>query len=746
MTLFARMLPLALVLGTISVLGLGHPDLLRHAAISILGTGAGLAWIIAGVRRHRPQGRIATLLLGAAALNCAAMIAWYAPVLAGGDATLAQPSIADALWLVADPLLGAALLYALTRRERPLHVILDVLTIAAALALIAGVTLIGPDLATSIAPAKVRMTQLCYVVSDLFVLSAALRVILAPRGRPPALWLLAAAGVGLVWSDFAWNWLTISGDYMPGTWADVGWIVQPLLLGLAALHPSLRGLGTGERPADADLRPAAIVVLAGALLVAPLALGSHAVAAFVPDVDDAPESGLAVMIGGTLLAALVVTRFLLLLRRTRALADAAAIAAHRTESRYRTLIEQNPAIIVVFEIDEGGQRAQPVYVSPQTEIVLGIPAETWIEDYDSVLALIHPEDGPTVVNAFQQAVATGSAAPIEFRALRADGDEIWLGDAGAVRTVESGVRYVQTMLFDITHAKRAQAERETIEQELRLSQKLEAVGQLAAGIAHEINTPTQFVGDTVGFLREAFEDMMALHAQVRAEVETGVQDGTVSPELLDRVRDAEETADLEYLRERVPAGFERAEDGVRRVGAIVGAMREFAHPTADKAPQDLNAALRNTLVVASSEYKYVAELETDFGDLPPVLCNGGDIKQVFLNLIVNAAHAIEEAGSGEEEARGTIRIRTRAAGDHVLISIADTGCGIPADVADRIFDPFFTTKEVGRGTGQGLAIARTLIVERHGGSLTFETASGEGTTFHVRLPIGGGRLAAQVAA
>jgi signal transduction histidine kinase len=286
-----------------------------------------------------------------------------------------------------------------------------------------------------------------------------------------------------------------------------------------------------------------------------------------------------------------------------------------------------------------------------------------------------------------------------------------------------------------------------MEQELRLGQKLEAVGQLAAGIAHEINTPTQFVGDTVGFLRDAFEDIMGMHAQVRAELAAGVEAGTVTPELLDRVRDAEETADLEYLRERVPAGFERAEDGVRRVGAIVGAMREFAHPTADKAPHDLNAALRNTLVVARSEYKYVAELETDFGDLPPVLCNGGDIKQVFLNLIVNAAHAIDQTrGADDEEAHGTIGIRTRAVGDHALISIADTGCGIPADVADRIFDPFFTTKEVGRGTGQGLAIARTLVVERHGGSLTFETVPGAGTTFHVRLPIGGGGLAMQVAA
>jgi signal transduction histidine kinase len=273
------------------------------------------------------------------------------------------------------------------------------------------------------------------------------------------------------------------------------------------------------------------------------------------------------------------------------------------------------------------------------------------------------------------------------------------------------------------------------EQDLRLGEKLEAVGQLAAGVAHEINTPTQFVGDTVGFLREAFEDLMGLHRQVRRELDAAAESGALPAGLLERVAEAEEAADLEYLTERVPAAFDRADDGVARVAAIVGAMREFAHPpTAEKTPQDLNATLRNTLVVASSELRHVADLETNFGDVPRVVCNIGDITRVCLNLIVNAADAIEESGE-----RGTITIGTRADDDHVVISIADTGCGIPPAVAERVFDPFFTSKEVGRGTGQGLAIARTLVVERHGGTLTFETAADEGTTFHVRLPVDGER-------
>jgi signal transduction histidine kinase len=157
----------------------------------------------------------------------------------------------------------------------------------------------------------------------------------------------------------------------------------------------------------------------------------------------------------------------------------------------------------------------------------------------------------------------------------------------------------------------------------------------------------------------------------------------------------------------------------------------------EMAPADLNAAIENTLIVAANEYRYLAELETDLAELPPVYCNIGDINQVLLNLIVNASHAIADANgsAGATDAKGTIRVGTRIDGDDVLITVADTGCGIPDDVSSRIFDPFFTTKDVGRGTGQGLAISRTIVNEKHGGSLTFQTAAGEGTTFELRLPL-----------
>jgi two-component system NtrC family sensor kinase len=250
---------------------------------------------------------------------------------------------------------------------------------------------------------------------------------------------------------------------------------------------------------------------------------------------------------------------------------------------------------------------------------------------------------------------------------------------------------------------------------------LEAVGELAAGIAHEINTPTQYVGDSVRFLRHAFDDLLRLH-DLQRELREAAEAGTVTPELLDRVREAEEIADLDYLRERVPSALDRAEDGLGRVTAIVAAVREFAAPRRAKAPVDLNQALRTTLVVATNAYKYVADVETDFEPLPLVVCHGGDLNHVFLDLLFNAARAIGDCGT-----RGTIRVRSRAHNDHVLISIADTGCGMPAAVARHVL----TTSE----QGGSLTVAHA-VIQRHGGTLTFETAPGEGTTFHVRLPVG----------
>jgi two-component system NtrC family sensor kinase len=286
------------------------------------------------------------------------------------------------------------------------------------------------------------------------------------------------------------------------------------------------------------------------------------------------------------------------------------------------------------------------------------------------------------------------------------------------------------------------SKQERLETELGHARKLEAVGQLAAGIAHEINTPAQFLGDSLQFVKEAFDEVLALMERYRGCVMELARDGP-REDVLQALREWEEAADIHYLREHVPGSFARCFEGLSRVTSIVRAMKEFAHPDQrEKSPADINQALRATLTIARNEYKYVADVETEFSELPPVACHIGDLNQVFLNLLVNAAHAIGDAVTGSER-RGAIRVRTALEGANVRIEIEDTGSGIPAAVRSRIFEPFFTTKEVGKGTGQGLAIARSIVVDKHKGSLTFETVEGKGTTFTIRIPIGAAECARQ---
>lgn len=280
-------------------------------------------------------------------------------------------------------------------------------------------------------------------------------------------------------------------------------------------------------------------------------------------------------------------------------------------------------------------------------------------------------------------------------------------------------------------------ERKKLETELHQKQKLESLGQLAAGIAHEINTPTQFVSDNTRFLRTTFDELIPLLHQCS---ELGSFDGSDQDlrTALELMAGTVAKIDLAFLSAEVPTALDDSLGGLERISEIVRAMKEFSHPGArGMVPVDLNHNLKSTATVARNEWKYVAEMEFDLApDLPQVTCLPNDVNQVFLNMIVNAAHAIDDARKKQGTSElGRIRISTRQAGANVEVRISDTGCGIPPELRARVYDPFFTTKEVGKGTGQGLAISHNVIVERHGGRIELESEVGVGTTFIVSLPV-----------
>lgn len=279
-------------------------------------------------------------------------------------------------------------------------------------------------------------------------------------------------------------------------------------------------------------------------------------------------------------------------------------------------------------------------------------------------------------------------------------------------------------------------ERQEMEAELRLSQKLEAVGQLAAGIAHEINTPMQYIGDNTHFLKTAFSNMMAVVDAYETAVESAVSAAAAGT--MDQAKAVAARNKLSFLRNRVPRALDATLEGVGNVSRIVQAMKNFSHvDNEERVPSDINAAIESTVTISKNEWKYVADMNLELDpSMPLVPCFAGELNQVILNLIVNAAHAVHDFVDAPSGERGTITIRTSHADGHAEISITDTGGGISENVRDRIFDPFFTTKEVGRGTGQGLSIARRIVVEKHGGDLSFDTESGKGTTFFIRIPMG----------
>ncbi len=411
------------------------------------------------------------------------------------------------------------------------------------------------------------------------------------------------------------------------------------------------------------------------------------------------------------------------------------IALREAERRYRGIFDN--AIIGIYQSTPGGRILSANHAMA---LIFGYDSpEDMISSIGDIShqVYVHPRRREEFARSMDE---LGAVQSFECEVFRKDGSKIWLS-IGARAVSENGavVRY-EGMCEDIT-------ERKLLHGQLLQAQKLESVGQLAAGIAHEINTPTQYIGDNVRFLKDAFQDLSGLLKNYERLL-PAAKDNPLSCQAVREVEAAAERADAGYLMEEIPKAIDQTLEGVTRVATIVGAMKEFSHPgSKEKTPLDLNRAIGSAITVSRNEWKYVSDMETDFDpSLPRISCLEGEFNQVILNLIVNAAHAIGDVVKKGDAKKGRIKVQTRSCPGWAEIRIQDTGTGIPEKVRTRVFDPFFTTKEVGKGTGQGLAIARSVIVDKHGGSIHFETEEAKGTTFIIRLPYDGKALAAKLVA
>lgn len=418
---------------------------------------------------------------------------------------------------------------------------------------------------------------------------------------------------------------------------------------------------------------------------------------------------------------LIVRKAIQSLVREAELAQAAA-AMQEYRELCRLVMETSPDAILVTGLD-GTVR----HSSSQARLLLGNHGGE-LEGCE-LFSLVDELDRERASSTWDKCLDSGTVRDICLRFTTLDGRS-FQGEVSAAVTRDSrGAPEGYVVVVRNVDA------REQMEMESRHAQKLEAIGQLTSGIAHEINTPLQYMGNSLEFLGESCGSLLDLLAGYRRMCKLASA-GRITQENMQCLRDAEASADADYLAEELPAMVRRVTEGVSRVSDIVQAMQRFAHPDRmEKSLVDVNEGLRSTLLVARNAYKYSAKVVTELGELPLVPCSPGPLNQVFLNLIVNATHAIQER-LGDSGLKGVIRLRSWAEEDSVVISVSDTGCGIRPELGDRVFEPFFTTKGQARGTGQGLAISRC-IVEKHGGQLTFESEVGKGTAFFVRLPAAG---------
>jgi len=405
--------------------------------------------------------------------------------------------------------------------------------------------------------------------------------------------------------------------------------------------------------------------------------------------------------------------------------ERAQAALRESEEKYRLLVENIPDVAWTAD-----QQGKCLFISSNFERVCGYtPEEIYGEGGSRWAKQIHPDDLARVCASYALLFTERRMLDLEYRIQRKDGVWIWVHEKAVSTHEKDGVMYADGLLSDIT-------ERRVLESQLRQAQKLESIGQLAAGIAHEINTPLQYVSDNTRFVQDGCRELTAMMGKYRELLEAN-RHGDLSPQLMDEVEAMIEESDIEYLMTEIPQAIEQSLEGAGQVTKIVRSIKEFAHPgVAEKQAADLNKAIESTITVARNEWKYVAEMTTDFDShLPLVPCLLGEFNQVVLNLIINASHAIGDVVGDGAKGKGQITISTRHDEKWAEIRVSDTGSGIPDGIRTRIFDPFFTTKAVGKGTGQGLAISHHVVVEKHGGQIAFESQVGQGTTFIIRLPL-----------
>ena len=401
---------------------------------------------------------------------------------------------------------------------------------------------------------------------------------------------------------------------------------------------------------------------------------------------------------------------------------------HRTRAEKSLLIYREIILNTAEAIIVTGADGRIVKVNPACEKNTGYSRDEMIGQYPEFLKSNHHED--KFFREIQEDIKSHGHWNGEIWNRKKNGDEVphWVV-FNAIYDKQGEILHVIGLYRDISELKLTEAR-------LSRAQKLESIGQLSAGIAHEINTPTQFVSDNIHFLETAFEDLSDVQKAYHDLFEAAKKQSDMASQIA-QVETVLQQADIEYIAKEIPLAIKQSIDGVSRIAKIVSAMKVFSHMGAEnKELADLNAAISNTITVASNEWKFVADISLDLDEnLPTVPCYLAEFNQVILNLVVNAAHAIKDVIDSSGGEKGVISISSRFLVDVVEVRIGDTGSGIPETVRDKIFDPFFTTKEVGKGTGQGLSMVHSMVVEKHGGELEFETETGKGTTFIIRLPL-----------